>query len=77
MAFRNALTLLLAAALVLPIAELLMLALGRLLAAMGDQAGAIVLDRISLAGGLFWTLDLICLLLVLAAQSLPPRDPPN
>jgi hypothetical protein len=77
MSFRNALTLLLAAALVLPIAELMMLGLGRLLAAMGDLAGAMVLDRISLAGGLLWVLDLVCLLLVLAAQSLPPRDPPS
>ncbi len=77
MAFRNTLTLLLAAALVLPIAELMMLGLGRLLAAMGDLSGAVVLDRISLAGGLLWVLDLVCLLLVLAAQSLPPRDPPG
>jgi hypothetical protein len=71
MFLRNALSVLLATALVLPIAELVMLGLARLLAAMGDQAGAVVLDRISLAGGIVWTVDLVALLLVLAIRSLP------
>lgn len=71
MLLRNALSILLATALVLPIAELVMLGLARLLAAMGDQAGALVLDRISLAGGILWMVDLVLLLLVLAIRSLP------
>lgn len=71
MFLRNALAALLVAALVLPIAELVMLGLARLLAAMGDEAGAVVLDRISLAGGILWTVDLVALLLVVAIRSLP------
>jgi hypothetical protein len=46
-----------------------------LLAALGDEAGAIVLARLSLAGGIVWTLTLIGLLLAVAIQSIgPPRD---
>ena len=71
MFLRHALAGLLAVALVLPIAELVMQGLARLLAAMGDNAGAVVLDRISLAGGIVWTIDLIALLLVLAIRALP------
>jgi hypothetical protein len=74
MVFRRALAVLLAVAVLLPIAELVLLGLARLLAAMGDAAGALAVDRASLAGGALWVIDLICLLLVVAAQSLPPPD---
>jgi hypothetical protein len=74
MSLRNAVSYLLVAALVLPMAVLMLLGVGRLLAALGDQLGSAVLDRIGLAGGLLWLLDLVCLLLVVAIQILLPRD---
>lgn len=71
MFLRNTLSALLAAALLLPVVELVVLGVARLLAAMGDQGGAAVLDRIGLAGGILWTIDLVALLLVLALRALP------
>jgi hypothetical protein len=74
MYLRRTLTILLTAALVLPIVELVLLGLGRLLAALGDASGAAVLDRIGLGGGIVWVIVLVCLLLTVAIQSLPPPD---
>ncbi len=74
MVLRRVLTVLLVIGLMLPIAEMVLLGLGRLLGAMGDDGGAEVLDRLSLAGGVLWAIDLICLLLVVALGSLPPGD---
>ena len=77
MAFRPVLIVLLSAALLLPIAELIMLSLARLLGVLGDATGAAVLDRVCLAGGILWGIDLVCLLVVVAAQSVPPPEPPK
>lgn len=55
---------LLVAALVLPIILVLLLATGRLLAALGDAAAATVLDRIALAAGLIWVANLVGLVIV-------------
>ena len=65
---------LLAGAVVMPLVLVLVLGLGRLLAAMGDAAGAMVLDRLSLAGGLLWSLNLVLLLVALAVQSLEREE---
>ena len=62
--------LLIAVALVLPIGLCMLLALGRLLAVMGDSTGGLVLDRIALAGGILWALDLICLILAQGINAL-------
>jgi hypothetical protein len=55
---------LLLAALGLPIVLVLLLAAGQLLAALGDAAGAIVVNRVALAGGIVWAADLISLVIV-------------
>jgi NhaP-type Na+/H+ and K+/H+ antiporter len=71
---------LLAAAVMLPIAVCVLVGLGRLLGGMGDAAGSLVLERIGLALGIAWILDLVFLLLWLAIQRLlesgdPPEEP--
>jgi hypothetical protein len=69
---------LLSATLFLPIAEMVMLGLARLLTAMGDETGALALDRIALGGGALWLLALIALVVVVALQTLvPPTSPPD
>jgi hypothetical protein len=54
----------------LPMAIIVVLGVGYLLSAMGDASGGIVLDRIGLALGILWILDLIVLVIALATQSL-------
>jgi len=71
---RTALVGLLTAAVVLPIAISIVWAVGRLLLAMQDAAAATVLDRVALALGLAWLLDLVCLLLAVALRELGPPD---
>ena len=63
---RRILTWLVTAALVLPIALSIAVAAARLLGAMQDQAGAAVLDRVALALGIVWIVDLVCLIIALA-----------
>ena len=72
---RRVLLWLLAGALFLPIVILLILAVGRLLGALEDPAGAAVFDRIALAFGIVWALVIICLPLVLTVQSLGAEQP--
>lgn len=66
--------LLLVGALMLPVAISILFGLGRLLGAMGDSAGGTVLGWIALAAGVLWILDLICLVLVQAINSLGGGD---
>ncbi len=47
---------------------------GRLLGAMGDEAGALAVDRTALALGILWAIALVCLLLALAIQILGPLE---
>jgi len=58
---------LLLAAVALPIVCMVLVGLGRLLAAMGDATGATLVDRLALAAGVAWVLVLIALVLLLAA----------
>jgi hypothetical protein len=51
-----------------------LLALGRLLAALGDSGGARIVDLAALAVGVVWVMGLICLVLALAAYTLFPPD---
>jgi len=65
------------AGILLPIALCVILGVAALLAQMGDTAGGAVLNRIALAGGIVWVIDLICLVLVLAIGSLCGPDEPD
>jgi len=74
---RRLLNALLVAALLLPIAISVILGTGRLLGAMADPEGAVVLDRVALALAIVWGVNLVSLLLALGANSLggPPQPP--
>jgi hypothetical protein len=61
-------------AVLVPISLCVVLGVAALLAQMGDAAGGAVLDRIALAGGILWVIDLICLVLTLAIGSLRGPD---
>ena len=74
---RRILAVLVVVALVLPVALCVLLGIARLLGAMGDAAGAAVLDRLGLAGGILWVIALIGLLLVLAIQAIAPPGGPG
>ena len=70
------LTVLLAIALVTPIAICVVGGVAALLSALGDVAGAKCLARTALAGGLFWSVDLVCLLLALAIHTIGEKSEP-
>lgn len=74
MVSRKILIVLLSAGFVLPMAITLVWAVSRLLLAMEDREAAIVLDRVALALGLVWTLDLICLVLAQAVNAVGPPE---
>ncbi|NUQ61362.1 MAG: hypothetical protein HUU20_02670 [Pirellulales bacterium] len=68
---------LIAVALLLPVATIVVWAIGRLLLAMGDGQGSAVLDRIALGFVVTWALDLVFLLLFQAVHLLMSADPPE
>lgn len=62
-------------ALVLPIVCCVLIAVGALLHAMDDGAGAAVVNRLALASGVLWLVDLVVLLLLVAVRALyEPRE---
>ncbi|HEY5311746.1 MAG TPA: hypothetical protein VIK18_04480 [Pirellulales bacterium] len=62
----------------MPVPLAVLVGLGRLLAAVGDAAGARVVDAVALAVGVAWAVGLIGLVLGLAAYTLfPPDDRPG
>ena len=66
------------AALALPVTISVLVAVARLLAAMGDVAGSLVVDRIALAAGIVWVVLLVCLVVVLGILALArPPEPPE
>jgi hypothetical protein len=69
---RRILTWLVSIALVLPISIAVILGVARLLGAMHDVTGATALDRIALAGGIMWGVDLACLLVAQGINSVGP-----
>ena len=69
---RPVLTILVTAGCVLPLAIVVTVGMGRLLAAMDDAAAALVLDRVALGIGLLWGVDLLCLVLALGIRALGP-----
>ena len=62
------------AAILLPITLAVVLGVAGLLAQMGDAGGGAILQRIALAGGILWVIDLICLVLASAISSLRGPD---
>ena len=73
---RTILAILLAVAVLLPVAQGVLYWVGNLLSAMDDADGAVFAARLTLALGVFWVLDLILLVLALAVNSLDNRQPP-
>lgn len=70
MLFRRFVFALAVGSLVLPIFLAVLLGTARLLSAMGDATGARVVDWIGLGVGVCWGVDLVCLVVVQAIQSL-------
>ena len=71
---RRILLTLLAAGCVLPVAIVVVAAVGWLLGAMHDETGAAALGRVALALGIVWLVDLVCLVLAQALNVLGPPD---
>ncbi len=69
------LLLLIAVALLLPVAALTVWAFGKLLGTMGDAVGGVVLERIALGLMVVWVLDLVFLILVQAIHLLASDEP--
>jgi hypothetical protein len=70
--FHRLIVCLVAGVVVLPIVLSVLVALARLLGAMGDAGGAVVLDRIGLGVGIVWLVDFVSLVLVLALERIGP-----
>jgi hypothetical protein len=68
---------LIASAIVLPITICVLFAVAALLEAMGDSPGGAALHWVALGGGILWSIDLICLVLVLGVGSLRGPDGPD
>ena len=66
--------LLVGAAVALPVAVCVVLAVSALLGAMNDTAGGRVLIYVGWAFGVIWVIDLICLVVALALNSLADGD---
>jgi hypothetical protein len=75
--FRRIIVLLLGGTLFLPIAIVLIVTVARLLAALGDAAGASAFDRLGLGLGVTWVLALIALVVCLALQTLARNAEPE
>jgi hypothetical protein len=74
---RTALAILVTTACVVPVAIAIVVGVGRLLGAMQDAAGAAVLDRLALALGILWAINLVCLLVAQGINSLGPPSGPR
>jgi len=73
---RRALTILVTLACVFPLAIAIVVGVARLLAAMDDAAAAKVLDRVALAVGILWAIDLVCLVVAIGINALGPPSAP-
>ncbi len=56
-------------AMIAPMVVLVLLGVGKLLAAMGDTTGAVWLERLALVGGVGWGIDLVLLLVALGVNA--------
>lgn len=64
---------LLVGVLALPIVLCIVLGVGRLLAALNDTGGALILDRVALLLALVWAVDLVGLVAALGLEALARR----
>lgn len=64
------------AAIALPIVVCALIGIARLLGAMADAGGALAVDRVALACGILWIVDLLLLVIVLGINSLGNQDGP-
>jgi hypothetical protein len=71
---RRVISVLVTLACVLPVAIVVLVATGWLLAAMQDEAAGRVLGRVALAFGLTWIVDLVVLVIAQGINSLGPPD---
>jgi hypothetical protein len=74
---RRVLTVLVTLACIFPVAIAVVLGVARLLGAMDDTSAAAVLDRIALAIGILWAIDLVCLILAQSINAIGPPDAPS
>lgn len=76
---RKILTFLLIAAVLTPIFVIMLLGVGRLLSAMQDAGGALLLDRLALLLAVAWAVDLVAIVLLLAIDQVArqPEDSDN
>ena len=73
---RSVVSVLLAAALLFPIAQGILYWVGSLLAAMQDAAGQQFVNRLVMGLGVLWLIDLVVLVIALAINSqTPPSEP--
>jgi hypothetical protein len=61
-------------AIIVPMVVLLLIGVAKLLAVMGDSLGAVCLDRLALAGGVLWGIDLLLLLVALSVNAIDGHD---
>lgn len=73
--FRWGLLLLVAGALVLPIAICVLLGVSSLLAAMGDTSGGTALRYVAWGCGTLWVIGLVCLVLLVGLRALIDSGP--
>jgi hypothetical protein len=73
---RGATLLLIAGAVILPVAIAVLWGVSTLLGQMGDPEGGLVLRYVALGVGICWVIDLVCLLLVQGVNSLTDHDGP-
>ena len=71
---RRRVLLLIAGVLLLPIVAWAIVAVAAILGAMGDGAGAVMVNRIAWGCGALWVIDLICLVVVQGLNSLADTD---
>lgn len=65
-------------ALALPVIISVLAAVARLLSAMGDTVGGVVVDRVALAAGIGWVVALVALVVMLGIRALgEPSEPPE
>jgi hypothetical protein len=74
---RRILLLLMAAALVLPVAISVLAGVSTLLSALGDAMGGYVLGRIALTCGILWVINLVALIIVQTLGGLIGPDDPS
>ena len=74
MIIRSALRLLLGATLGLPLLQMLLFWVARLLTAMGDDAAASVVGRLMIGNGMIWLMALVAMIVLLALRAIEEHE---